>query len=70
LDGGQDGTDTQRRVAVDAARWLAPGGHLLIQTSEQQAALTAGLVADAHLRPQVVLAPELDAVVVIGTKDG
>ncbi|MEO9220528.1 MAG: putative protein N(5)-glutamine methyltransferase, partial [Mycobacteriaceae bacterium] len=34
LDGGLDGLDIQRRVASEAPRWLAPGGHLLIETSE------------------------------------
>ena len=28
LDGGADGLDVQRRIAADAAAWLAPGGYL------------------------------------------
>ena len=41
LDGGADGLDVLRRVAAAAPRWLAPGGHLLIETSERQAPHTA-----------------------------
>src|SRR5215467_6428930 len=37
LDGGQDGLGVLRRVAAAAPRWLAPGGHLLTETSERQA---------------------------------
>ncbi|MGH3304089.1 MAG: putative protein N(5)-glutamine methyltransferase [Streptosporangiaceae bacterium] len=53
LDGGTDGVAIHRRVAAEAAAWLAPTGRLLIETSERQAALTAaamtagGLVATA-----------------------
>jgi release factor glutamine methyltransferase len=36
LDGGPDGLDVLRRVADQAARWLAPGGHLLVETSTGQ----------------------------------
>ena len=32
LDGGGDGLDVHRRVAAGARDWLAPGGHLLIET--------------------------------------
>lgn len=36
LDGGFDGLDIQRRIAIDAATWLKPGGHLLVETSNEQ----------------------------------
>jgi len=45
LDGGDDGLDLFRRVAAEAPRWLAPGGHLLIETSDRQAPITAGIFA-------------------------
>jgi len=38
LDGGTDGLDALRRVIAAAPAWLAPGGHLLFETSERQAA--------------------------------
>lgn len=37
LDGGGDGLDVLRRVAAGAPEWLAPGGCLLVETSERQA---------------------------------
>lgn len=36
LDGGVDGLDIQRRIADEAATWLKPGGHLLVETSNEQ----------------------------------
>ena len=68
LDGGDDGLDVQRRVAAAAPRWLSPGGHLLIETSEDQAARTAAAVADAGLTVRVVRDADLDATVVIGER--
>jgi release factor glutamine methyltransferase len=70
LDGGADGLDVLRRVAAAAPRWLAPGGHLLAETSERQAALLAGAMAAAGLRPRVTGSAERDATVVVGTLSG
>jgi release factor glutamine methyltransferase len=66
LDGGADGLDIQRRVAAAAAQWLAPGGHLLIETSERQATRTAEAVSLGGLIARTVGDDELDATVVIG----
>jgi release factor glutamine methyltransferase len=68
LDGGGDGLDIVRRVAGAAPGWLAPGGHLLVETSERQAPLVTGILAGTGLRPRVVGPDELEATVVIGTK--
>jgi release factor glutamine methyltransferase len=68
LDGGADGLDVQRRVAAAAPRWLAPGGHLLIETSGRQAPHTAAAVAAAGLTARVAHDEELDATVVIGRR--
>ena len=65
LDGGGDGLDVHRRVAAAARRWLAPAGHLVIETSERQAALTAQLLATGGLVPRTVFSTELDATVVV-----
>jgi release factor glutamine methyltransferase len=67
LDGGGDGVDVQRRVAAAAPRWLAPGGSLLIETSEQQASLTAAAATAAGLVVRVERSEELDATAVVGT---
>jgi release factor glutamine methyltransferase len=66
LDGGADGLDVQRRVAAGAPYWLAPGGHLLIETSERQAPGTAGTLAGGGLAARIAGSDELDATVVIG----
>jgi release factor glutamine methyltransferase len=68
LDGGPDGLDVQRRVIAAAPVWLAPGGHLLIETSESQAPRTAETFARHGLIPRVAGSEELDATVVIGTR--
>ncbi|MEU9783781.1 putative protein N(5)-glutamine methyltransferase [Streptomyces phaeochromogenes] len=68
LDGGGDGLDVLRRVAVEAPRWLAPGGSLLVETSECQAGLAVEILADAGLIPRLEVSGELYANVVIGLK--
>ena len=67
LDGGADGLDLHRRVIAEAAEWLAPDGHLLIETSERQAAGTAAIMAAAGFAARTVHSEELDGTVVIGT---
>jgi release factor glutamine methyltransferase len=68
LDGGPDGLDVLRRVATAAPQWLAPGGHLLVETSEQQAAQAAEIFAGCGLVPRVASSDELSATVIIGTR--
>jgi len=70
LDGGPDGLDVLRRVAAAAPEWLAPGGHLLSETSERQAPRLVEAMARAGLVPQVARSGELNATVVIGTLGG
>ncbi|MBB4913765.1 putative protein N(5)-glutamine methyltransferase [Streptosporangium saharense] len=67
LDGGADGLDVVRRVARAAPLWLAPGGHLLVETSQRQARGTVEAVARAGLDARVADCEELGASVVIGT---
>jgi release factor glutamine methyltransferase len=68
LDGGPDGLDLLRCVTAAAPAWLAPGGHLLVETSERQAAHAAGVVAGDGLVARVARSAELNATVVIGTR--
>jgi release factor glutamine methyltransferase len=68
LDGGQDGLDVLRRVAAGAARWLAPGGCLLTETSERQAPAAAGIAARHGLAARVASSGELSATVLIATR--
>ena len=68
LDGGADGLDVLRRVAAGAPLWLAPGGHLLVETSEHQAPRAAEAVGRDGLIPRVAHSSRLNATVVIGTR--
>ncbi|MEW9702522.1 putative protein N(5)-glutamine methyltransferase [Paenibacillus sp. SI8] len=68
LDGGADGLDVQRRVAASAPLWLAPGGYLLVETSERQAPRTVEIFVRNGLIPQVASSDDMDATVVIGTR--
>jgi release factor glutamine methyltransferase len=67
LDGGRDGLDVLRRVAAEAPAWLAPGGCLLTEVSERQAAAAKRIVGAAGLRPEVVTSDDDGATVVVGT---
>jgi release factor glutamine methyltransferase len=68
LDGGTDGLDVQRRAAAGAPLWLAPGGSLLVETSERQAWQTADTFARNGLIPWVATSDERNATVVVGTR--
>ena len=68
LDGGADGLDVLRRVAIGAPLWLAPGAHLLVETSDRQAPQTVEIMARCRLIPRLARSEELNATVVIGTR--
>ncbi|MFG2133807.1 putative protein N(5)-glutamine methyltransferase [Streptomyces sp. NPDC048751] len=68
LDGGADGLDVLRRVAAGAPRWLAPGGVLLVETSERQAPGALDAFTRAGLTTELTMSEELYAHVVIGTR--
>ncbi len=68
LDGGEDGLDIQRRIVAEAPQWLAPGGHLLIETSDRQGTRTAEAFAAGGLSPRIVHDDETESTVVIGTR--
>jgi release factor glutamine methyltransferase len=66
LDGGDDGLAVVDRVAAASGPWLAPGGHVLVETSQEQAPGAAAAFATAGLTARVVRDADLDASVVIG----
>ncbi|MGW2515565.1 putative protein N(5)-glutamine methyltransferase [Streptomyces sp. NPDC001617] len=68
LDGGFDGLDVLRRVAAEAPRWLAPGGCVLVETSERQAALAVEAFAGQGLTTRLATDDDLYANVVIGVR--
>ena len=54
LDGGHDGLELQRRVAAEASTWLAPGGRVWVETSEEQAPVSAALFTAAGLTASIM----------------
>lgn len=67
LDGGGDGLDVLRRVAAEAPAWLAPGGHLLTESGERQAAGAVAVLDRAGLVARVVRDDDIGATIVVGT---
>jgi len=67
LDGGADGLTVQRRLVAAAGDWLAPTGHLLVETSAGQAEHTSAIFTAHGLTPHVERSESLDATVVVGT---
>jgi release factor glutamine methyltransferase len=68
LDGGGDGLAILRRVSEEAPRWLAPGGALLVETSERQAAAMMAAMSEAGLTARAREDDEMGATVVTGTR--
>jgi release factor glutamine methyltransferase len=68
LDGGPDGLDLLRRVAAGAAAWLAPGGHLLSETSERQIPLAEAVLTANGLTARAATSADLAATIVIGRR--
>lgn len=66
LDGGSDGLDVLRRIIAEATRWLAPNGHLLVETSRTQASETVLALERHGMAGRIVASDELDATAVIG----
>ena len=66
LDGGADGLDIARRVVAAAPLWLAPGGSVLVETSERQASALADVVVAHGLTPRIAHSDALAATAVIG----
>jgi release factor glutamine methyltransferase len=66
LDGGLDGLAILRRAAADAPGWLAPGGTLLVETSDRQAPEMAAAMAAAGLSPAIRTDEDWGATVVTG----
>ncbi len=67
LDGGEDGLEVVRRIAAEASRWVAPNGHLLVETSAAQAPEATRAFADGGLLARVASSEERGATVVIGS---
>lgn len=68
LDGGTDGLDVLRRVVAGAPRWLSPGGHLLVESTPEQAAHLVAAISLHGLVARVVVAEEHGSTVVIASR--
>lgn len=68
LDGGADGLDLHRRIATGAGEWLRPGGSVVIEVSEAQAAASCALFADAGFDAAVESDHEVDGTCIVATR--
>jgi release factor glutamine methyltransferase len=66
LDGGADGLDVVRRLAVTAPRWLRPRGRLLLDLGETQAPVAAAHLDAEGFDTRVVSDDDLGATVLVG----
>lgn len=67
LDGGPDGLDVARRVVAGAVGWLRPGGHVLVETTPEQATVLEAWVQTCGGRARTLEDDELGACVVQAT---
>lgn len=76
LDGGFDGLGIQRRIAEQASQWLAPGGRLFVEVSDEQAPHSVAVFEAEGLTAEVVTTESsddddddsYDATIVIATR--
>ncbi|MFF5171300.1 putative protein N(5)-glutamine methyltransferase [Micromonospora sp. NPDC000089] len=68
LDGGIDGLAVLRRVAAGAVDWLRPGGHLVVEVSDEQAEALCGALSGLGLVPTVRHAEQWDATGVVARR--
>jgi release factor glutamine methyltransferase len=68
LDGGDDGLEVLRRLADGVLPWLAPEGHVFIETDAGQAPAAVKILATAGLLARSVYSEEFCSTVIIGAK--
>ncbi|MEU8113236.1 putative protein N(5)-glutamine methyltransferase [Micromonospora sp. NPDC048947] len=68
LDGGPDGLSVLRRVGADAAGWLTPGGHLVVEAGTTQVDTLCTAFSAAGLVPTVRHDEDLDATAVFARR--
>lgn len=65
LDGGFDGLDVQRRLALEVGEWLAPGGVVLVEVAAAQARASAALFENRGMTTAIEVDDDTDTTVVI-----
>lgn len=68
LDGGTDGLDVLRRVALEAPMWLAPGGHLFFETGADQSVKASEIVNASGLATRIVTSGHFHSTIIVGTR--
>ncbi|WP_268750695.1 putative protein N(5)-glutamine methyltransferase [Aeromicrobium sp. Root495] len=68
LDGGSDGADLHRRIAGEAASWLAPDGLVAVETGREQADTTVEALTRAGLETSVRFDDEVDGTAVLARR--
>ncbi|HEY4375601.1 MAG TPA: hypothetical protein VGM93_00510, partial [Acidimicrobiales bacterium] len=68
LDGGPDGLDIFRRIALDAPAWLSPGGVLLTEITEAQLAGATEAVSRTGLDADSIYDDDLEARLIRGRR--
>ncbi|MFB9234252.1 putative protein N(5)-glutamine methyltransferase [Plantactinospora siamensis] len=69
LCGGPDGLDLLRRIAEAAPDWLAPGGHLLVETNPDQAGELSRTLVRHGLTPEARHDEESGTTVLLGRRE-
>lgn len=70
LDGGPDGLDVLRRLALEAPEWLRPGGALLSEVGAGQLSSAVSALRAAGLDPRARHSADGETTVVVGTRVG
>ncbi|NHC16305.1 putative protein N(5)-glutamine methyltransferase, partial [Motilibacter deserti] len=68
LDGGADGLDVARAIALGAGAWLAPGGAAYVEVAAHQAPAAAAAFTGTGLRAGVEQDEESGSTVVVGRR--
>ncbi|KQQ06101.1 MULTISPECIES: putative protein N(5)-glutamine methyltransferase [unclassified Rathayibacter] len=70
LDGGADGLELHRRIALESRDWLAPRGGVVIESSREQAEASGAAFTTAGFETRIRYDDEREATVVIALLAG
>lgn len=70
LDGGADGLELHRRIAIGAGEWLRPGGAVVIEVSVAQAPVSAAAFASAGFVTRIEHDDDVDGTCIVATLAG
>ncbi|MFJ3385136.1 MULTISPECIES: putative protein N(5)-glutamine methyltransferase [unclassified Curtobacterium] len=67
LDGGADGLELHRRIALGAGEWLRPGGGVVIEVSVAQSSTSAAAFASAGFVTRIEHDDDVDGTCIVAT---